>query len=83
MIRDLCRHPDGRVAISKFWTNIAYLAATWIVIKMTLMDRMTFEILLVYLGVVGSADVAKKLIELKYGVGAAPKPPDPKLEKPL
>lgn len=65
-VKDFYSYPDGRFAMSKFWGNVAYAVATWIVVRMTLSQHMTFEILLVYLGTVGSAEVAKKLIEAKF-----------------
>ena len=64
-IHAFCSYPDGRFNISKFWMNIAYLVSTWIMVQMTLRDKMSYELMLVYLGVVGSAEVAKKMIELK------------------
>lgn len=65
-LRDFYSYPDGRFAMSKFWGSVAYAVATWIVIRLTVNEHMTYEILLVYLGTVGSAEVAKKLIEVKY-----------------
>jgi len=65
-LKDFYCYPNGRLAMSKFWANVAYATGTWIVVKMTIDSKMTYEILLVYLAAVGGAEVAKKLIETKY-----------------
>lgn len=58
----LTHTPDGKVSHTKFWSNIAYLTATFIVIKLTYMNQLTENYFLFYLGVVAShASVSKML----------------------
>ena len=64
----LVRDPNGGFSASKFWTTVAYAVATMIMI--TQADRVGWEMLLAYMAVVGSSEVAKKLITVKYGAAA-------------
>ena len=54
----------GKSSSSKIWTNIAYAVATYIVLTM---QTVTWEILLVYMAVVGGSEIAKRVLTLKYG----------------
>jgi hypothetical protein len=56
----------GKLSASKLWMNIAYAVATYVVIK-TADNSDAWQILLVYLAVVGSSEIAKKLIMIKTG----------------
>lgn len=56
----------GQSSASKIWTNIAYAVATYIVLTM---QNVTWEILLVYMAVVGGSEIAKRVLTLKYGGG--------------
>jgi len=56
----------GKASASKLWTNIAYSVATYVVIK-TADNSDSWQILLVYLAVVGSSEIAKKFLMLKAG----------------
>ena len=56
----------GKSSSSKIWTNIAYAVATYIVLTM---QTVTWEILLVYMAVVGGSEIAKRVLTLKYGGG--------------
>lgn len=56
----------GKASASKLWTNVANCVATYVVIT-TANNSDSWEILLVYLAVVGSSEIAKKLIMLKAG----------------
>lgn len=58
----------GNSSASKIWTNIAYAVATYIVLTM---QNVTWEVLLVYMAIVGGSEVASKLIALRYGGGGA------------
>lgn len=54
--------PDGKVSHTKFWSNIAYCTATFVIIKLTYMNQLTENYFLFYLGVVAShASVSKML----------------------
>ena len=57
---------DGHPSTSKLWKHIAYAVATYIVLTM---QNVTWEILLVYMAVVGGSEIAKRVLTLKYGGG--------------
>lgn len=54
----------GKASSSKIWTHIAYAVATYILLTM---QNVTWEILLVYMAIVGGSEIAKRLLTLKYG----------------
>lgn len=62
---NLFNDPHGNFSASKMWTNIAYGVATYIVL--TKSTGTNWELLLVYLAVVGGSEVAKKFLNMKYG----------------
>lgn len=55
----------GKVSSSKIWTHIAYSVATYVVIK-TANDANNWEILLVYMAVVGGSEIAKKILTINF-----------------
>ena len=57
--------PTGAFSASKMWTQIAYAVATVIMIANA--NNMTWELMLAYLAVVGSSEVAKKYLTMRYG----------------
>jgi hypothetical protein len=66
-LMDLIVEPDGvTLSHTKVWSNIAYLAGTY---KFITAD-VNADIWLIYLGVVGSAQVASKYLSLKYKGGS-------------
>jgi len=65
MINALCRDPHGRFSASKFWTNVAYATATYVVIANA--NATNWELLLVYVATVGGSEVAKKFLNMRYG----------------
>lgn len=70
---------------SKIWTHIAYGTATYIVIRM---ENISWEMLLVYMAVVGGSEIAKKILTIKsHGVDnndspaqSAHQPPQPQIQ---
>lgn len=56
----------GKASSSKIWTHVAYGVATYIMIVNAQDPR--WEMMLVYMAVVGSSEIAKKLLTLKMGV---------------
>jgi hypothetical protein len=64
MLKQLILNEAGAVSHSKLWSNIAYLAGT---IKFVMLPDPNADIWFAYLGIVGSAAVASKLIQMKYG----------------
>ena len=65
MTMPLCSDPHGNFSMSKFWTNIAYGVATYVVIKYA--NTTNWELLLVYMATVGGSEVAKKFLTMRYG----------------
>ena len=65
MIGALCRDPHGKFSASKFWTNVAYATATYVVIMNA--NATNWELLLVYVATVGGSEVAKKFLNMRYG----------------
>lgn len=55
----------GKASSSKIWTHIAYGTATYIMIQTAQDPR--WEMMLVYMAVVGSSEIAKKILTLKMG----------------
>lgn len=54
--------PTGKFSHTKFWSNIAYLTATYVIAVMTHNGNLTEEYFMIYLGVVAShASVSKWL----------------------
>ena len=59
--------PHGKFSASKFWTNVAYATATYVVIQHA--GAANWELLLVYVATVGGSEVAKKFLNMRYGNG--------------
>ena len=57
--------PHGKFAASKFWTQVAYATATYVVIQHASGEN--WELLLVYIATVGGSEVAKKFLNMRYG----------------
>jgi len=69
MINALCRDPHGQFSASKFWTNVAYATATYVVLANA--NSTNWELLLVYVATVGGSEGAKKVLSMRYGGGNA------------
>lgn len=67
IIKDLISTPEGKVSHTKFWSNIAYLTATGIMVVTTSRDKMTWDLFVIYLSVVGASTAASKFLALRYG----------------
>lgn len=65
--RDLILTPKGNISHTKFWANVAYAVATYIMLRMAQTGSVTWELLLAYMGTVGGVAAAHKLFALKYG----------------
>ena len=63
-LKQLVLNEAGVLSHSKLWSNIAYLAGT---VKFIMIPEPSADIWMAYLGIVGSAAVASKLIQMKYG----------------
>lgn len=60
----LFRNPYGKFSASKMWTNIAYGVATYVIVKQA--DDLSWELLLVYMSVVGGSEIAKKYLNMNF-----------------
>ena len=59
---------DGRVvSLTKVLQLIGGIVGTWIVVQMTLVNEMSWEILMVYLAYVASIEGFSKFVQAKYG----------------
>jgi len=56
--------PTGKFSASKFWTQVAYATATYLVIVHV--NSENWELLLVYIATVGGSEVAKKFLSMRY-----------------
>ena len=74
MTNPLFRDPNGNFSTSKFWTNVAYATATYVVIMNA--NATNWELLLVYVATVGGSEVAKKFLNMRYGVPQSSKTPE-------
>ena len=59
--------PHGKFSASKFWTQVAYATATYLVIVHV--NSENWELLLVYIATVGGSEVAKKFLNMRYPNG--------------
>ena len=57
---------DEKASLSRFWVNIILAVSTWIVIRMELTGRTSFEILGTYMGLVLGYEVAKRSVTRHY-----------------
>lgn len=71
-LADLIRAPGTmRMSHTRLWANVAYATATGCLLWQTHQGKLTSDLLLVYLGVVGASATASKFLSLRYGT-----PPD-------
>jgi hypothetical protein len=71
----------GRLSHTKIWSNVAYAVATFVILLQAIADTLDPDMLLIYLAIVGAAEVASKFISLRYAGGkgvpdAAPAAPE-------
>lgn len=66
--RQFIQTDSGRLSLTKFWSFIGCGVATYIVIHLTIKDKMTWEIFLAYLGTVGGFSQISKWLAYRYGV---------------
>jgi len=59
--------PHGKFSASKFWTQVAYATATYLVIVHV--NSENWELLLVYIATVGGSEVAKTFLNMRYPNG--------------
>lgn len=64
---DMITRDGTKVSTTKILQLLGGVVATWIVIKMTLQEKLTWDIFAIYLGYVASIDGYSKLLMAKYG----------------
>lgn len=69
-LNDMVTTDSGRLSNTKIWSFVGCAVATWIVIYLTLKDKMGVEIFFVYLCSVAGFSQLSKLLAYKYGSGA-------------
>jgi hypothetical protein len=65
-LKDLITNETGKISHSKVWANLAYAAGT---IKFIMLPDPSSDVWMAYLGIVGGASIASKLITMKYNIG--------------
>lgn len=71
-INEMIQTSNGRISNTKVWAFIACAVATWIMIYMTLKDKMSWEMFIAYLVSVGGFSQLSKLMAYRYGGSATP-----------
>jgi hypothetical protein len=65
---DLIRKPGGKtVSLTKLIQLLGAMVATWIMVKMAMSDKITWDLLATYLAYVGSVEGYSKFVSAKYG----------------
>lgn len=57
----------GQLSGTKIWIHIGYIAATIAFLKIAFSSGVTQEILMTYMGVIGTHGVGSKIVSMKYG----------------
>lgn len=61
------RGPDNKVSLTKFLQLVGGVIGSWAVIHTVLHDKLTYDILMVYLAYVASIEGFSKFVAAKYG----------------
>jgi hypothetical protein len=64
---DMFTDPNGKLSHAKLWTNIAYGTMTLVIWKQGTEDKLSEEMALIYLTVIGGAEMGKKALEIWKG----------------
>jgi len=79
---DLVTNNDSiHVSLTKFLQLIGGITGTWMVVYSTLHDKLTYDLLLVYLAYVGAIEGWSKFVSARYGVDFSKTHPIPKKKK--
>lgn len=66
---DLIRKPGAKeISLTKLIQLIGAMIATWIMVKLAMSDKMTWDLLAIYLAYVGSVEGYSKFVSAKYGM---------------
>lgn len=75
---DMLKKPNSQqISLTKVIQLVGGVVATWIMVKLTINDKMTWDLMAIYLAYVGSVEGFSKFITAKYGLlpsGEAGKP---------
>lgn len=67
MFKTMFTDPNGEFSQSKFWSNVAFTIASFVVVKLALADSQSLgEIFLWYLVIVSGNELGKKFLTMKY-----------------
>ncbi len=69
-VSDLFTDPSGKLSHSKAWSNAAYATMTAIVWKQGMESKLSEEMALIYLTIIGGAELGKKALEVWKGKNA-------------
>lgn len=69
-LNEMVQTNTGRVSNTKVWAFIGCAVSTWIMIYLTLKDKMTVEIFLVYISSVAGFSQLSKFLAYKFGGSA-------------
>lgn len=58
---------DGKLSTTKILQVVGGFVATWVVIKLTVGDKITWDIFTIYLAYVASVEGFSKVVALKFG----------------
>ncbi len=61
----LNKSPNGKFSHTRFWSNVAYCTATFIMLKLTYTSQLTPDYLLIYMATVASHASVSKYIGSK------------------
>ena len=66
-VKDLFSEPTGeKSSLSRFWVNVVMAVSTFIIIRMELTDRTSWEILGTYMGLVLGYETTKRGVNRHY-----------------
>jgi hypothetical protein len=60
IIKEFFSDSTGDFSMTRFWTSVCFATCTWAIIHKV--DTLDWTMLLVYAGIVGGVDIAKKWI---------------------
>ena len=75
---DLIRKPGAHeISLTKLIQLVGAMIATWIMVKLAMNDKMTWDLLAIYLAYVGSVEGYSKFVSAKYGMPGGKRKDDP------
>ena len=75
---DLIKKPGSEtISLTKLIQLIGAIVATWIMVKLAMGDKITWDILAIYLAYVGSVEGYSKFVSAKYGMPGGKRKDDP------